>query len=53
VVDTATTAPSPSGGMANEVAVSLTIAPVAPTRSRRMIRAGFPAAGADAGETVA
>ena len=52
-MDTATTAPPSSGGMVNEVAVSLTIAPVAPIRSRRMIRAGFPAADADAGETVA
>ena len=32
----------------NDVAVSLMIVPVAPTRSRRMIRAGFPTAEVEA-----
>jgi len=37
----------------NDVAVSLMIVPVAPTRSRRMIRAGFPTAEVEAAHTVA
>jgi hypothetical protein len=37
-------APSSAGGMVKVVEVSLMIVPVAPTRSRRMMRAGLPAA---------
>src|SRR5919112_257246 len=51
--DSTNTVPLPAGGSLNEVAVSLTIAPVVPTRSRRTIRAGLPADDADAADTVA
>jgi hypothetical protein len=53
VADTTGNAGCPSGGSVNDTALSLRIVPVAPTRSRRMIRAGLPTADADADLTVA